>query len=133
MFELVVWHRYGGGEATDHSGWGNHGRSFGPTLVGGRRGDRSALAFDGVDDRVVVLPSESLSTMGAVRTLVSARLDAGHQRRTLVEGYLSYSLLVDPDGSLAGFVYVEYGWHGVRSAPGTIVPERWLDLELAYD
>lgn len=130
MLELVVYHKFTSGDATDHSGWGNHGRMFGPTPVAGRR---RGLAFDGVDDRVVVLPSASLSAMGAIRTLVSARLDVGGQRRTLVEGYLSFSLLVESDGSLAGFVYVENGWRGVQSTAGTILPGRWLDLELTYD
>jgi Concanavalin A-like lectin/glucanases superfamily len=133
VFELVLNYLFDGGTAIDGSGWDNHGRVIGPTPCRGRSGRRTALAFDGIDDRVIALPSESLSSLGGVRALVSARLDSGGQRRTLVEGYLSFSLQVEADASVSGSIYVDENWPGVRSPAGTMLPGSWLDVEFVYD
>jgi hypothetical protein len=91
------------------------------------------LRFDGVDDRVVTLPSASLSELGGVRVAVSGRLRAGGTRRTLVEGYLAFALQIEADGGLSGFVYAESQWRGVASPPGEIAAGRWFDAEFVYD
>ena len=132
-FELVLWHRYFDGDATDHSGFGNSGRIEGPERVEGRSPGRSALAFDGVDDRIVVPPSPSLSDLGALRLTVGLCLEQLGGRRTVVEGSESFSFLFEPDGILEGAIYNGSRWESVRSKAELLELGRWVDVTYIYD
>lgn len=133
-FELILSHQYANGAALDSSGFENHGRVEGQA----RRADgpvpgSGSLALDGVDDRIVVPPSRSLRDMRAVRVDASVRLDQLGGRRTIVEGYTSFCLLVEPDGVLEGTIYNGARWEGVRSPPGTMPLGRWVRTTYVYD
>ena len=123
-FQLVLHHRYAEG-LRDLSGHGNHGASV--SAVAARSG---ALAFDGMSSRVFVPPSPSLSRAGGIRADVVARAAELGRRRTLVEGYLSFSLTVEADGSLAGGVLQHGGWSSTWSRPGLVPPDTWLRMSL---
>lgn len=133
MFELVLWHRYVDGQAVDRSGHGNHGRIEGPVPAAGRGPGSSALAFDGVGDRVVVLPSRNLRDMRALRASAWIWLEELGGRRTIMEGYGSFSLLIEPDGVLEGTIYNGSRWEGVRSRPGSVPLRTWLRVTYVYD
>jgi len=133
-FELVLSHRFADGAALDSSGFENHGRVEGaPRRVDGPRPGSGALAFDGVDDRIVVPPSRSLRDMQAIRVDVSLLLDRLGGRRTIVEGYGSFSMLVEPDGVLEATIYNGSRREGVRSAPGAMPVGRWVRISYVYD
>jgi hypothetical protein len=132
-FELVLWHQYSDGRATDISGFGNHGRVEGPTLAEGRRDGSGSLAFDGVDDRIVVLPSASLREFNALRVSAWVWLEQLGGRRTIIEGYASFSVLVEPDGILEGTIYNGSRWEGVRSRPNLLPFSEWVKVTYLYD
>jgi hypothetical protein len=133
-FELILHHEYADGAALDSSGFENHGRVEGdPRRTVGPRPGSGALAMDGVHDRIVVPPSRSLRDLRALRVDASLRLDRLGGRRTIVEGYGSFSLLVEPDGILEGTIYNGARWEGVRTAPGAMPLERWARITYVYD
>jgi len=132
-FELVLWHQYAGGQAEDRSGFGNHGRIEGPVPAAGRSHGSGSLAFDGVDDRIVVLPSPSLNDLSALRVSAWIWLEELGGRRTIVEGYGSFSLLVEPDGILEGTIYNGSRWEGVRSRPNLLPFSDWVNVTYVYD
>jgi hypothetical protein len=104
---LVLRHRYRHGLA-DESGHGNDGYRSGP--------------------RVFVPPSPSLTRAGAFRVRVAATARELGQRRTLVEGYLSFALFVERDGSLGAGVLDRGGWTGLHSAPETVAVDAALEI-----
>lgn len=133
-FELVLSHQYSAGAALDSSGFENHGRVEGePQQVPGVRAGSRALGFDGVDDRVVVPPSRSLRDMAAIRVDAVVQLDELGGRRTILEGYMSFSLLVEPDGVLEGTIYNGSRWEGVRTSQHAMPLGRWVHVTYVYD
>lgn len=133
-FELILSHQYGTGAALDSSGFQNHGRVVGePHRVPGSQPDTQALGFDGIDDRIVVAPSVSLRDMAALRVDVLVRLDELDGRRTIVEGYGCFSLLVEPDGVLEGTIYNGSRWEGVRGPSGGMPLGQWVRVSYVYD
>jgi hypothetical protein len=129
-FELVVHHDYASGSTADLSGHGNHGyRSAADDVMA----DRDLATFDGRSTRVVVLPSNTLADLRGVRMRVRMRLDRLGDRRTIIEGYLAFAFVVDPDGALAGGVYTAYRWDEVRTPAAAVPLGRWVDVEFVYD
>jgi hypothetical protein len=119
--ELVLHHAYTEGHARDRSGAGNHGG-----VVDGDFAAGHGLVFNGRDSRVVVAPMSAFRSMRALRVTVHGRVDELTERSNLVEGYLSFALIVLGDGSLQGGVYTRSQWLTVRSAPEVIAPGRWF-------
>src|SRR4051794_41098373 len=119
MYELVVHHDYAAGSTTDLSGHGNDGHR----ISADDNGD--ITRFDGYTSRVVVFPSATLADLRGVCGRVRLRLDRLGDRRTIVEGYLAFAFIVDPDGSLAASVYTDHRWEEVRTPPGAIPLGRW--------
>lgn len=133
-FELILSHQYGTGAALDSSGFQNDGRVVGePQRAPGARPGTWSLGFDGVDDRIIVAPSVSLRDMVAIRVDALVWLDELGGRRTIVEGYGCFSLLVEPDGILEGTIYNGSRWEGVRSQPGGMPLGRWVQVSYVYD
>jgi hypothetical protein len=123
--DLVVHHRYTDGTAADLSGYGNDGHAF------ESRADLSA--FDGQSTRLVVFPAPSLDALGAVRARARILVEELGDRRTIVEGYLAFAFGVEADGALAASVLTAHRWDGVRSAPGAVPLNRWIDVACTYD
>jgi hypothetical protein len=135
---LVLHHRYGyGARAIDLSGHDNHGQvvraSEPASAVEQRVADGHGLRFDGVATRVVVPPSPSLESLGAVRVDVRLLLEAGGHRRTIVEGFLAISFFVEPDGRLAGTTYTGHHWYGAYSNAPVVPTDHSVDLSFVYD
>lgn len=126
-FDLVVHHRYAAGTA-DLSGHGNNGHRI---PAGAPTAD--ATVFDGNSTRVVVFPSASLSELGGVRVRATISVEELGDRRTIVEGYLAFSLSVEPDGALNGGVYTGMNWHVLVTPAGTVPLHRSLDVGFVYD
>lgn len=55
------------------------------------------------------------------------------QRRNILEGYLSFSLYVDPDGALCASAYNGLRWPHLRSAPNAIPLQQWICVTYIYD
>jgi hypothetical protein len=127
-FELVLRHDYTAGAASDDSGFGNDGHAFGDPAFG-----PDGLAFDGRRTRVAVPPSPSLSRLPGVRVSARVRVDELGERRTIIEGYLAFAVVVEEDGALNGGVYTAERWDGAVSAPGVVPLGRWVELAFLYD
>jgi hypothetical protein len=127
-FELVLRHDYTTGGAVDGSGFGNHGHPFGAAGFG-----PDGLTFDGRRSRVAVPPSPSLTGLAGVRVSARLRVDELGERRTIVEGYLAFAVVVEGDGALNGGVYTAERWDGAASAPGVVPVGRWVDVTFLYD
>jgi hypothetical protein len=128
-FELVVHHNYASGSATDLCGYRNHGHRLGDP----DNHDGDITRFDGRASRVVVFPSATLTDLRGVCGHARLRLDRLGDRRTIVEGYLAFAFVVDPDGSLAASVYTGHRWEEVRTRPGAVPLGRWVDVGFLYD
>ncbi len=127
-FELVMRHDYTTGSAADGSGLGNHGHTFGDPAFG-----PEGLAFDGQRTRVAVPPSPTLAGLSGVRVTVRLRVDALGERRTIIEGYLAFAVVVEKDGALNGGVYTAERWDGAASEPGLVPLGRWVEVAFVYD
>lgn len=127
---LVLHHDYSQGDATDHSGHGNHGTALSPNYreVEGRRG----LTLDGSRSRVTVPPSRDLTGITGLRVSVTALLRTVSERNDLVEGYLSFALLVHGDGSVQGGTYNGSTWITTRSDPGLVREGKWHQVTYLY-
>ncbi|MGY1582036.1 LamG-like jellyroll fold domain-containing protein [Streptomyces sp. MN13] len=125
-FELIVHHDYTSGTCTDTSGYGNHGYGTASPAPDG-------MPFDGYGTRVVVFPATSLTDLGGLRARVRLRADALAERRTLIEGYLAFSLSIEPDGALLGAVYAGLKWYVLSTPPGVVTIGRWTDVAFVYD
>jgi hypothetical protein len=135
---LVLHHRYGYcARAIDLSGHDNHGHvvraSESASAVEQSAAAGHGLRFDGVTTRVVVPPSPSLESLGAVRIDVRLLLEAGGHRRTIVEGFLAISFFVEPDGRLAGTIYTGHNWYGAYSNAPVVPTDHLVDLSFVYD
>lgn len=91
------------------------------------------MTFNGRTDRVVVFPSETLSSLRGLRASATIRVDELAQRSTIIEGYLAFSLHVEADGTLAAGVYTGFDWAGLQSSPAAVRPGTWTDLAFLYD
>lgn len=127
-FELVLRHDYTTGAAADDSGFGNHGHTFGEPAFG-----PEGLAFDGRRTRVSVLPSPSLIRASGIRVSARMRVDELGERRTIIEGYLAFAVVVEEDGALNGGVYTAERWDGAASAAGIVPLGRWVEVTFLYD
>ena len=132
-FELVVHHRYQSGTAVDLSGYANDGHATTHISAESDSVEADGMLFDGHATRVVVFPSPSLRNLGGIRARARVRVDDLGDRRTIMEGYLSFSLSVEPDGSLRGSIYTGLEWHLVQTSPGSIEERRWSDVEFVYN
>ena len=134
MNRLVMHHLYAR-SAFDLSNNRNHGAPMDVTVGGG--GDEPSFGFAMGDSQVRVEPSPTLSDLGAVRAVVTFKLDTGGpltRRYNLMEGHLSFALFVNPDGSLQGTILDSTGtWSGAKSPPGAVVSGQWYNAELQHD
>ncbi len=131
---LILWHQYANGRAFDLSENRNHGRLADVGLGAGAFS--SSLHFTGGDCAVWVEPSPSLTNLREVRTQVHFNWDpvtAGH-RHNLIEGELSFSMFVNPDGSLQATILNQLGnWEGTQSAAGVVPTGEWHTAEFVHD
>jgi hypothetical protein len=129
-FELVVHHDYASGSTADLTGHENHGYRV-------AKGDDAESAdratFDGRSTRVVVFPSMTLTRLRGIRIRARVWLERLGDRRTIMEGYLAFAFVVDPDGALAAGVYTDSRWDEVRTPPGAVPLRRWVDVGFVYD
>lgn len=137
---LVIHHTYDGPTAVDVSQNKHHGRLEGVQSGGG------VAHFDGGTDCVRVLRSPTLAAMRAVRTTVRFRIAPGYlgidpgysgitgRRLNLIEGYLSFALVVDADRSLHGTILDRNGqWNGAQSAPEMVSIGSWHEASWVHD
>ncbi len=135
---LVLHHAYGYGvQAKDLSGHDNHGRIVreSESAIADEQSApaRHGLRFDGVTTRVVVPPSPSLESLGAVKINVRLLIEAGRHRRTIVEGFLAFSFFIEPDEKLAGTIYTGYDWYGAHSSAPVVPTGHPVELSFFYD
>ena len=128
VMSLVLHHDYRRADALDRSGHASHGHVVDASWE--RTTGNEGLRLDGRTGRVVVLPSPSTSRMRGVRVSTRVRLDELRERSNLVEGYLSFALMVHGDGSIQGSTYDGTGWLSVRTPPGLVAAGVWSDLSL---
>lgn len=127
---LVLHHTYEGATAFDVSQHHHHGVLEHVGSGGG------TVSFSGGPGCVRVPATRELKSLRAVRTSVRFRWDpTGPARRhNLIEGYLSFALVIDDDGALHGTILSRTGaWVGARSAPGTVKPGIWHTATFVHD
>ena len=126
---LVLHHTYAGNSAFDVSQNHHHGRlehvgvsADPPTSPAARTASACAT-------------SPTLAKMRAVRTAVRFRWEPnGHRRFNLIEGYLSFALVIDGDNSLHGTIHQRGGgWPGAKSAAGVVQPGVWHEAVFVHD
>jgi hypothetical protein len=131
MFRLLLHHDYRKGEAVDLSGNNNHGRLCSPVIVEGRVPGTKALSFNGINDRVIVAPPAA--EFGAVRITSWVRVEKLGSRQNIVEGFLSFALFIEGNGSLRASLYRDSKWHSLSSDPGLVPTREWVRTEYIYN
>lgn len=94
----------------------------------GPTGAADAVAFDGRSDRIYVAPSPTLTAPGGVRAHVVVAVEELGHRRTLVEGYLSFAVFAEADGSIGGSVYRYGEWNGIHTRPALVTLGSWMEV-----
>ncbi len=127
---LVLHHTYEGSTAFDVSMHHHHG-------VLEDVYTHSGLArFSESDSCVRVAPTGELATLRAVRTTVQFlwHPTGGARRHNLIEGYLSFALVIEDDAALGGGILDRTGtWRGARSDPGLVTPGEWHTATFVHD
>lgn len=131
MFRLLIHHDYKEGDATDLSGNGHHGRLYSPSVVEGRVSGTRALSFNGISDRVIVAPIAG--ELGAVRATAWIWLEELGRRQNIIEGYLSFTLFVEADGSLRASLYRGSKWLSMWSTAGLVPVHEWVHIQYIYN
>lgn len=135
MDELVVRHTYAQGMAWDVSKWRNHGRLR--NAMPGSGSFKNSMRFIHPPSAVIIRRSDSLKRIDAVRVrarIYTEPLGGGGQRMNIIEGHLSFAFFVNPNFSLqCTFLNPAGSWVGVTSAPNTIRPFTWYEVEFRYD
>lgn len=126
---LILHHNYDGPSAVDVSQNHNHGVLEGVHPSGGM------VRFGDGGDCVRVRANPTLESLHAVRTSVRFKLQpTGTRRYNLIEGYLSFALVIDSDLSLHGTINNKtLGWIGAASAPGIVTPGMWHEATMVHD
>ena len=137
---LAVHHTYEGRTAFDVSMNHHHGRLENVAPAAG------VVRFEGGADCVRVMRSPTLAAMRAVRTTVRFAVPpqpwgidpwysgAGPRRMNLIEGYLSFALVIDADRSLHGTILDRSGhWRGTQSPPDTVTFGSWHEATFVHD
>ena len=136
MNKVVVHHTYAQGVAFDVSNNRNHGLLTDVTPGTGQF-ERSFL-FDRPSSRIDIAPAPTLEDFRAIRAGVLVffwQPDGGPpHRHNLIEGFVSFALFIQPDGSLMGTVVDADGnSHGAVSQPGTVTPGGWHVADFIHD
>jgi len=135
---LVLWLPFddrSGAVLRDRSGKGNHGTLYGPTWVAGRRG--SALSFDGVDDYVEVLDSD---TLDLAKTTAENSFTISYFVKAPIltsPGYplfknLQYTNWIGTDNVARFEVYIGGAWRSLSSL-GTIPANQRTQVVTVYN
>ncbi len=133
MNELVV-HHYYSHSAFDLSDYRNHGRPLEVAIAGAP--DWPAFSFQGGDNSVTIPPSTSLQNLYSIHAVVTFKLFRGpiSHRYNLMEGHLSFALVVEQDGSLGGAILDSSGnWIGAKSTPNLVSTDGWHTAEMLHD
>jgi hypothetical protein len=134
MFKLILHYNCQEEKIVDLSGNANHGHYSSSRLVEARSLGRKSLYFNGINDRVVVLPSESLMELSAIRATAWLWVEELGQRRNIIEGFLSFAFFIEADGSLRGSIYDGSIWKPIlKSKPNTIPLQEWVHILYVYD
>jgi len=134
MNKLVLHHTYFQGMAFDVSDHRNHGRLA--DVTPGSGDFAGTFVYDRPTSRIAVRPSRTLADLHAVWAWVRFRPAApvGPRRQNLIEGFVSFALVIGEDGSLgAAIVDASGNWNGAGSAPGLITADTWHEAELRHD
>jgi len=133
MYQLILHHHYTFGSTFDTSTFGNHGQ---PHLVtAGTAAFASSLHFQQSDSRVTVVPAQSLNNPLAIAAMVRFYVDGAMTARlNLIEGFMSFSLYIEPSGALTGtIVDANNLWTGTSSPANLVKPGAWHEAWLTHD
>jgi hypothetical protein len=131
---LFLHHRYSDLPPRDVSGHGNDG--IGQDLAVGAGPLAGTAAFNGSTSWVHVLRSKSMDDLRQFQGRIAFRVDpaAPAQRLNLVEGHLSFAIVVNGDRSVSFTIVERSGqWRGCTSVPGVVSPGVWHTLVAAHD
>jgi hypothetical protein len=103
------------------------------SLVEGRNLEKKAFYFNGIDDRIVVFPSETLTNLRAIRITAWIWIEELGQRRNIVEGYLSFALSIEDTEKLRCGIYDGAKWNTISTHPNAIPIQEWVLLKFIYD
>lgn len=133
--DIVGWY-YMTGDATDLSGFQNHGFIQGPVLTSDRYGSAEcAFYFDGGDDRISVSNNTSLNFTEAITVNFWMKADQLPDRESFPISHGSWQnrwkVSIIPDGNLRWTVNTENGIFDL-DAPQDVEPEVWTNVVVTY-
>ena len=130
--DLIAYYQFNS-NASDTSGYGNHGTVYGTSLTADRFGNaNSAYSFDGVDDYVEVPNDSSLNVNGDSITL-SAWIKtsmtpswSGHIISKGIDWHWQYRISITPDGRVDAIAHYAAGGHYLSPESSILVnDDQW--------
>lgn len=103
-------------------------------LLGNAQQQSGYVGFRGPDAQLEVpVQDESLGRFMALRVQVLCRPAPITRRFNLVEGWMSFALVIRDDGRLSGSIYDGQNWLEVDSGATTVPANQWSRVAFDYD
>lgn len=120
---------FSGNQALDMSDFSNHAYFFGGISL-----NTGFVKFLDSQARLEIpVRDDSLSRFAALRVQARVRPGPITRRFNIVEGWMSFALMILPDGRLMATVYDGENWVGLESGSHTVTPNQWSSIMFEYD
>ncbi len=121
--------KYHDGLVLDSTSHQNNAKISGPVSK-----HRGYISFRGADAQLEIPAiDESLTSFGALRIQAFVRPQPISHRYNIIEGWMSFALFIESDGSLTGTVYDGHRWVGPNSGQIKVPINKWSRVCLEYD
>jgi hypothetical protein len=92
------------------------------------------VSFEGLDAQLEVpVRDESLGRFEGLRIQALFKPASITRRFNLVEGWMSFALVIRDDARLSGTIYDGHNWNEVNSGAATVPPNQWSRVSFEYD
>ena len=113
----------------DKSDFGNHAN-----LIGSATSQSGYVNFTDVDAQIEIpVQNESLTKFEGFRIQALVKPNPLIRRYNIAEGWMSFALVINPNGQLVGTVYDGQQWIGPDSGNTLIQPNVWSRVSFEYD
>lgn len=120
---------YQGNRVLDASGYDNDATALGAVAT-----HSGYVTFGGLDAQLEVpVRDESLARFAAVRVQALVRPAPITRRFNLVEGWMSFALVIQDDARLIASIYDGQNWVALDSGATRVSPDRWARISFEYD
>ncbi len=113
----------------DKSDFGNHGH-----LMGAVTTQTGFVVYNDLDAQIEIpVRNNSLNRFEGLRVQALVKPNPFIRRYNLVEGWMSFALVIQPNGQLVGTIYDGQQWIGPDSGTNLLTPNAWNRVAFEFD